>query len=95
MKRKANQKRAIVEEISASLDDIDARLTELLKKAHQLKAVLHHVEEAAARLPTAERLQQLREIAGELATELGGATKTDEAPAESPQPQGVKRVRPR
>mgnify|MGYP000083941968 CR=1 FL=1 len=62
MKKKSKVKAAIVGEIAASIDDVDARLTELLKKAHQLKAVLHHVEEAASRLPTAEQLQQLREV---------------------------------
>lgn len=95
MKKKAEQKRAIVEEIATSLDDIDARLTELLKKAHQLRAVLHHVEEAAARLPKAEELQHLRELAGEIAEQLRAARQNEDRANDSTQTQGAQGVKTR
>jgi prefoldin subunit 5 len=57
-KKRAKQ---TTDDVAATVQGLDAQLTQLLKKLHQLRAVLRQVQAEAEKLPTIEHLQQLRE----------------------------------
>ena len=72
-KKRAKQ---TADEVDATVQGLDEKLAGLLKKLHQLKAVLRQVAAEVAKLPSIEHLQQLRE-----AIDVIDNSKATDAPA--------------